>query len=123
MRGTLVSTAAIGANILLMLFLSELQMPLATVMELVAVCVVFLIFWETYECIVYYVVQPYSVDLTAKSPVFKMLGYLESIFYLLVLFVRRDLTAALPWVCAVGAGAVAVFFFCRRLAPKTFRLR
>lgn len=123
LKGDLITAAAIGANNLLMLFLSGLQVPGGTVGRLTAVCVVFLIFWETYECIIYYAIQPYSEDMTAKSPVFKLLGYLESIFYLLVLFVRRNLTAAFPWVCAACAGAVAVFFLCRKLAPKTFRLR
>lgn len=123
LKGDMISSAAIVLNLFLMLFLSGLQVTGGTVAKLAAVCIVFLVFWETYECIVYYIVQPYSVDMTAKSPVFRVLGYLEGIFNLLVLFVRRDLTAALPWVCAACAGAVAMFFISRRFTPKTFRLR
>ena len=106
-----------------MLFISGLSLPVDTVVKLAAVCIVFLVFWETYECIVYYLIQPYGADLTAKSPVFKALGYLESLFSLLILFVRRNLTAALPWVCAAAAAAVILFFVSRRIAPRTFRLR
>lgn len=123
LRGDLFSAAAIVANFLLMLVFSGLSLPVGTVVKLSVVCIVFLVFWETYECIVYYIVQPYSVDLTVKSPVFKVLGYLEGIFYLLVLFVRKDLTAALPWVCAAAVAIVVAFFVSRRFAPKTFRLR
>lgn len=123
LKTDLFSAAALAADILLMLFLSGLRVPAGTVLGLMAVCIVFLVFWETYECIVYYGIQPYAVDMTAKSPVFTALGYLEGIFYLLVLLVRRDLTEALPWVCGACVGAVAAFFLCRRFAPKTFLLR
>ncbi len=123
LRGDLVSAAVIVLHILFLLFLSGLQVPGSTVVKLAGVCILFLVLWETYECIVYYAIQPYSADMTAKSPVFKILGYLEGLFQLLVLFVRRDLTAALPWMCVVCACAVAVFFLTRKFAPKTFRLR
>ncbi|MCI9335964.1 MAG: hypothetical protein HFH93_00245 [Lachnospiraceae bacterium] len=123
LKGDLVSSAVIVLHILFLLFLSGLSLPVSTVVKLAAVCIIFLVFWETYECIVYYLIQPYSVDMTAKSPVFKVLGYLEGIFQLLILFVRRDLTAALPWMCAVGVCAVAAFFVSRRFASRTFRLR
>lgn len=123
LKGDLVLSAAITGNILLILFLSGLSLPVEVVAGLAAVCILFLLLWETYECIVYYTVQPYSVDLTVKSPVYKAFGYLEGALYLLVLFVRRDLTAALPWVCAAALLAVGVFFVSRRFAPGTFRLR
>lgn len=123
LRGDLFSAAAIAANIFLMMFLSGLSLPVGTVVKLSVVCIAYLIFWETYECIVYYTIQPYSVDMTAKSPLFKVLGCLESIFYLLVLFVRRDLTAALPWVCIIAAVSVVMFFMSRKFAPRLFRLR
>jgi len=61
--------------------------------------------------------------MTAKSPIFTALSCLEGIFQLLVLFVRRDLTAALPVVGAVCLASVAVFFASRKFAPKTFHLR
>ncbi len=123
LKGDLVSFAFIILHILFLLFLSGLQIPGSTVVKLAAVCILFLILWETYECIVYYAIQPYSADMTAKSPVFKILGYLEGIFQLLVLFVRRDLAAALPWMCVVCGCAVAAFFITRKFAPKTFKLR
>lgn len=123
LKGDLWAAAGIIANLLLMLFISGLSLPVDTVVKLAAVCIVFLVFWETYECIVYYLIQPYGADLTAKSPVFKALGYLESLFSLLILFVRRNLTVALPWVCAAAAAAVILFFVSRRIAPRTFRLR
>lgn len=123
LKGDLVSSAVIVLHILLLLFLSGLQIPGSTIVKLAAVCILFLVLWETYDCIVYYAIQPYSADMTAKSPVFKILGYLEGIFQLLVLFVHRDLTAALPWMCAACACAAAVFFVSRTFAPRTFRLR
>lgn len=123
LKGDLVSAAVIVLHILFLLFVSGLRIPGLTAAKLAAVCILFLILWETYECIVYYAIQPYSADMTAKSPVFKLLGYLEGVFQLLILFVRRDLTAALPLMCAVCACAVAVFFIIRFFASKTFRLR
>lgn len=123
LKGDLLTAVGMVVNLLLMLFVAGLSLPADTVVKLAAVCIAFLLFWETYEFIVYYIVQPYSVDMTAKSPVFKALGYLESLFYLLVLFVRRDLTAALPWVCAAAGASVLVFFVSRKIAPRTFRLR
>lgn len=123
LKGALASSAAIVLYLLFLLFLSDLRLPVGTVTKLAAVCIIFLILWETYECIVYYIVQPYSVDLTVKSPVFKILGYMEGIFQLMVLFVRKDLTAALPWMCVACACILTAFFVSRRYAPKTFRLR
>lgn len=123
LKGDLLSAVGIVVNLLVMLFLSDLTLPVDTVVKLAVVCVLFFVFWETYETIVYYIVQPYSVDMTAKNPVFKVLGCLESLFYLLVLFVRRDLTNALPWVCVAAAASVIVFFVSVQVAPRTFRLR
>lgn len=123
LKGAMISSAAMVLNLLLILLVSGLRVPGDTVGKLALVCMAFLIFWETYECIVYYSIQPYGADMTAKSPVFKILGYLEGIFNLLILFVRRDLTAALPWVCGACACGAAAFFVSRRFAPGTFKLR
>ncbi len=123
LKGNLLLSAVILGNTLLMLILSGLSLPVETVAGLVAVCILFLMLWDTYECILYYILQPYSADLTVKSPVFKALAYLEGAFWLLVLLVRRDLTEALPWVSAAGAASAAAFFISRQFAPKTFRLR
>lgn len=123
LKGDLQSAVGMIVNLLLLWLLSGLSVPVDTVVKLAAVCIVFLVFWETYEFIVYYMIQPYGADLTAKSPVFKVLGYLENLFNFLILFVRRNLTAALPWVCAAAGAAVILFFVSRKIAPRTFRLR
>lgn len=113
----------IVCGILGFLIVSNISLPFLVVLQLITVCVLILILWETYEWIIYYLVQPYSVELTVKSPIFKILGCAESIFNLLALFVRSNLSTALPFVLCLTICSVGILFLCYIWAPRTFKLR
>lgn len=85
--------------------------------------VLFLFLWDTYQVIIYYLIQPFSREMAVQNPVYSVLGWLEGIFSLVILFVREDITRGIPLLFALDVAVVCVFLVVRRYAWKTFRLR
>ena len=110
-------------GMLIFLLAAGFILPVGTIAQLLLVSGAFLIMWDTYELMLYYFVQPYAVDLTAKSPLFSFLQVVEGLFGILILFVRRDLTLALPVVLTLSIVAVCFCLISSRFAYKFFKLR
>lgn len=90
---------------------------------LIAICPPVLIIQDTYDWLVYYLIQPYAVDMTVKSPVFTVLGYVNSLLSILFLFIRTNITSALPLIVGITLASVLLFIICSNFAYKTFKLR
>lgn len=99
------------------------MLPMGIIIQLLLISGAFLVMWDTYELMLYYFVQPYTVDLTAKSPLFTFLQVVEGLFGILLLFVRSDLTLALPVILILMIVCVCVCFISSRFAYKFFKLR
>lgn len=103
--------------------LAGLQLGAGQLVSVVLLFFLFLFLWDTYQVISYYLFQPFSKDMAVKNPVYSALGWLEGIFSLVILFVRKDVTRGIPLLLALDVAAVCAFLVARRYAWKTFRLR
>ncbi|MCM1056963.1 MAG: hypothetical protein NC517_05075 [Firmicutes bacterium] len=103
--------------------LAGLHLGAGQLVSIVLLFFLFLFLWDTYEVLTYYLFQPFSKEMAVRNPVYAALGWLEGIFSLVVLFVRKDITRGIPFLVALDVLAVCVFFLVRRYAWKTFRLR
>ena len=119
----LVYTCVILVGMMIFLLAAGLTLPVVTIVQLLMVSGAFLIMWDTYELMLYYFVQPYTVDLTARSPLFSFLQVVEGLFGILILFVRHDLTLALPIILAIMVIGICVCFISSRFAYRFFKLR
>lgn len=119
----LVYIGVLLAGIVLFLLASGLTLGIVTMIQLLLVSGAFLILWDTYQLMLYYFVQPYTVDLTVKSPLFSFLQVFEALFGILILFVRRDLTLALPVVLGLTALGILACVLMSRFASGYFKLR
>mgnify|MGYP003294294409 CR=1 FL=1 len=123
LRGDVVHTFVILIGILAFLLASGFTISLVTILQLVLISGAFLVILDTYELMLYYFIQPYSVDLTAKSPLFSFLHVVEGLFGILILFVRRDLTLALPVILTIAFIMVCICFISSKYAYRFFKLR
>lgn len=92
-------------------------------LKLTAASGIYLMIWEIYELAVYYFIQPYSVELTVKSPLFSALGVFDSVFSLIILLIRADITAAIPWLAGILILLLLLYWIGSNFAYKTFKLR
>lgn len=123
LRTDFIYTCVIFVGELAFLLAAGFMLPMKTIIQLLLVSGAFLVMWDTYELMLYYFIQPYTVDLTAKSPVFSSFQVVERLFNILILFVRNDLTLALPVILMLMFIAVCVCFISSRYAYKFFKLR
>lgn len=116
-------TLASTINMFIFLLASGLRIGLITMLQLSLICGLVLVIWDTYEWMVYYFIQPYSVEFTAKSPLFTVLGVFDSIFNLLLLFIRANITYALPWITGLALIMITGLIISSKYAYRTFKLR
>ena len=115
--------ASLIFGLLLTLWLGGLQIGASDFLQLsLAYSLIYLIY-ETYHVIVYYLLQPYTDDLTVQNPVFSVLNWLTGIFAIAVLFAKNNVILLLP-ALTIALGIVwLLFFLTLQLSPKTFKLR
>lgn len=123
LRSDVIFTGVTLVGVLAFLAAAGFVLPAGIIIQLLLISGAFLVMWDTYELMLYYFVQPYTVDLTAKSPLFSFLQVVESLFGILLLFVRRDLTLALPIILLLMVVFVCVCFISSRFAYRFFELR
>ncbi len=78
---------------------------------------------ELYQLLIYYWIQPYTVDVSVKSPVFKALGLIEGAFDIGVLFVRGNLALACLPLLGLFLLVNVLMLVMERKVHRTFRLR
>lgn len=123
LRSDFIYTCVTLVGVLAFLLAAGFMLPAGIIIQLVMISGAFLVMWDTYELMLYYFVQPYTVDLTAKSPLFSFLQVVEGLFGILILFVRHDLTLALPIILVLMITLVCVCFVSSRFAYRFFKLR
>ena len=117
--------ATIMSAVMLAVFLSvsRIRIDFKDFVMLLAACGLYLIIWETYELAVYYFIQPYSADLTAKSPVFNVLTTFEAVFNFLILFIRANMVKAVILMAVIAITAAVALTAASGKAYRTFKLR
>ena len=117
--------ATIMSAVMLAVFLSvsRIRIDFKDFVMLLAACGLYLIIWETYELAVYYFIQPYSADLTAKCPVFNVLTTFEAVFNFLILFIRANMVKAVILMAVIAITAAVALTAASGKAYRTFKLR
>lgn len=106
-----------------LLLIAGIQIPINDFIKLCFAYIIIFVIYETYELVIYYLLQPYSVDLNVKTPFFKILSFIEGIFYASVLLARNNITEIIPALLISLSVILAIFICTRKLAYKTFKLR
>lgn len=115
---------SIICNVLLILIISGIKVSIAEFVAMMVLIAGVLLFYETYHFMVYYFVQPYTVDITVASPVFRLLDIIESVIAFGIFFVRTDITQYAFIVLGVAFILMMIFLsLARYVIPRTFRLR
>lgn len=119
----LVITGVIALGALAFLFISDIDYPAIDFCWLVASVFPILIINDTFEWAQYYFIQPYSVDLVAKSPIFSVIGYINSIVMLLLLFIRANMSVYFVQIMGITMFIIFLFCICSNYAYRTFKIR
>lgn len=114
---------AIAVDLVCFVLASGIKVGVSDILWLVAISASVLVIHDTYEWFIYYMIQPYSAELTVKSPVFTVLGYVDSLLMLLFLFIRTNIVAHFGIVLAITLAVIAVYLISSKWAYKTFKLR
>ncbi len=122
-RHSLVALAGLAVFVGLILLLGGLRVSAGELVRLFITMELFMLFNEVYNLLIYYGIQPYTMDVSVKSPVYKVLGVLESLFDISVLFLRGNLANAwVPMLVLVLLVHMLLWIVAGR-AERTFRLR
>ncbi|SHI82878.1 hypothetical protein SAMN02745163_00813 [Clostridium cavendishii DSM 21758] len=81
-------------------------------------------FFATYHLFMYYVVQPYALDLTVKSPVFKVVSFIIYIVSYICMKLKATtiyFTIAVILITIIFSVVSTILVY--KLAPKTFKLK
>ena len=119
----LVIAVAITIAAAVFLLTSGIKYPLVDFAWLMVSIVPVLIIYDTYEWLMYYLVQPYSADLVAKSPVFSVMGYVTSILMILLLFIRANMAKFLIPIIGITIFSMVIYYIASNFAYKTFKIR
>jgi hypothetical protein len=83
---------------------------------------VFLIY-EVFHFLTYYALQPYSTELTVKSPLFTALSIVEYLFSVYFLFARANVLSLTSPLIIIAAVLILCCVLLTNLVEKTFKLR
>ena len=123
LKNDLISFVVLILGFVALILIAGISIPMK---EFALVCLAYILIlaiYEVYDVIIYYLLQPYSVDLNVKNPIFKVLSYIEGIFYVLVLFARNNVIEIIPALLISLAVILIIFAITSKIAHKTFKLR
>ncbi len=110
-------------EVLAFLLTSGIKLPFEGLLKMILVCPPILIISEVWDWLVYYLVQPYSRDITIKNPVMWIVGRLRGILELIFVFIRANITTQLPIILVITLAFVGVYFVMENYAYKFFKVR
>ncbi len=122
-RHSLVALAGLVVFVGLILLVGGLRISAGELIRLFVTMELFMLFNEVYNLLIYYGIQPYTMDVSVKSPVYKVLGVLESMFDISVLFLRGNLANAWIPMLVLFLLVHALLLVVAGRAERTFRLR
>lgn len=122
-KHSLVALAGLAVFVGLVFFVGGIRVSVWNLFFLFVSMECFMLIQELYQLLVYYWIQPYTVDVSVKSPVFKVLGWIEGLFDFSLLFIRGNLAVAcVPLLCLFLLINVLLLVMQNKV-QKTFRLR
>lgn len=122
-KHSLVALTGLAIFIGLVLVIGDLRVPAWNIVFLLVSMELFMLIQELYQLLIYYWLQPYTVDVSVKSPVFKVLGWIEGLFDISVLFIRGNLALACVPLLGLFLLVNVLMLVMQKNVHKTFRLR
>lgn len=122
-RHSLVALVGLIVFVALLLVVSGIRISVWDFIFMLVAMELFMLIQEFYQLLIYYWIQPYTADVSVKSPVFKVLGCLEGLFDVSMLFVRGNLAMACVPLLGLFLLVNVLLAVISERVQKTFRLR
>ena len=123
LKHDMITYISICINLLLIIFIGNIRLSPMTILAEGVLILSALLIYETFYFMEYYLIQPYSEDITIVSPFRRIAGVVEFLFSFVILFIRENLT---QYVLPVFIFAIALIIFfallVNKLVSKTFVL-
>ena len=117
----MVSSFAIG--LFLFIFIAQIELPIETTLQLLLNSVLVFLIFELFHFLAYYILQPYSMELTIKNPLFQVLSIVESLFTMFFLFARQNILSLTVPLLFVFSGLIVCYFVTTKYVDKSFKLK
>jgi len=118
-----VALAGLSLFVGLVLLVSGIRISTWNLVFLLLSMELFMLVQELYQLLIYYWIQPYTADFSVKSPVFRVLGWIEGLFDISVLFIRGNLALACLPLFGLFLLVNVLMLVMQKNVHKTFRLR
>ena len=122
-KHSLVALVGLFLFVVLILWISGIRISTWSLLFLFISMELFMLVQELYQLLIYYWIQPYTTDVSVKSPVFKALGWIENLFDISVLFIRGNLALACLPLLGLFLLVNVLMLVMQKNVHKTFRLR
>lgn len=122
-KHSLVALAGLSLFVGLVLLVSGIRISTWNLIFLLLSMELFMLVQELYQLLIYYWIQPYTADFSVKSPVFRVLGWIESLFDISVLFIRGNLALVCLPLLGLFLLVNVLMLVMQKNVHKTFRLR
>lgn len=122
-KHSLVALAGLSLFVGLVLLISGIRISTWNLVFLLLSMELFMLVQELYQLLIYYRIQPYTADFSVKSPVFRVLGWIEGLFDISVLFIRGNLALACLPLLGLFLLVNVLMLIMQKNVHKTFRLR
>ena len=122
-RHSLVALVGLIVFVAMLLVVSGIRISVWDFVFMLVAMELFMLIQEFYQLLIYYWIQPYTADVSVKSPVFKVLGCLEGLFDVSMLFVRGNLAMACVPLLGLFLLVNMLLVVISGRVQKTFRLR
>lgn len=122
-RNGLLLLSAFALSLFLFLQIAEIHLTKEILLGFMTVSVLVFLVYELYHLLIYYALQPYSSELSVKSPIFSILTVLESLFGVYFLFARANILHLILPLSVIAAGLLVCNLLLTMFIDKTFKLR
>lgn len=115
--------ASFAISLYLFLKISRLSLSDNLFFRLLAVYVLIFLIFELFHFLAYYALQPYSTELTVKSPLFTVLSIIANLFTVYFLFARENVLWLTQPLLIIAAALLLACVILTKFVDKTFKLR
>lgn len=112
-----------AVSMVLFLQIARLRLSPNIFFGLLIVYSLVLLVYELFHFLTYYALQPYSTELTVKSPLFTALSIVESLFSVYFLFARANVLSLTKPLIIIAAALSLCCMLLPNWVDKTFKLR
>jgi fumarate reductase subunit C len=122
-RVGLIHLSSFAASLVLFLQIAGLHLSPNIILDLVIVYSLIFLIYELFHFLTYYALQPYSSELSVKSPVFTALSIIESLFSVYFLFARANVLSLTQPLIIIAAALILCCMLLPNWVDKTFKLK